>query len=1436
MSKLFDNGGHLGFTSNYFDKKFHGSSDDLISRDWAIDQLSIRQINGDYEVGREEIPNFGHNLLSSPNGKFLFVTHDDTWKSSDQGRIEGNVELYTVTETGTIFDIRLTGRQVLDNANSFSSSSYLGNRLRLLILDANDDYALIAVQYDAGTFWKSVVDGSGNRYAWLWRYPAGGANYLDYEIRISNDAAHTPSTSQLGGPNDPVKAGSINNKNEYIIGDLFRENSAGYQGEVHTNVGDPFPTIEISGAGRIAHSQQTLTQGAPFGHKTWYPPEIKNNFHGWGVSLSINDNADILIAQPRWSVPDDGLKTIGRVMLVNGREYVSTMTSDVEVFNLSQSTTAQWIYPRLDGNGLPLDGKYGTSAFDANGLKYPTPVQDLTDLSFGDRVKWLTKRSNKFIIGARMDNSAPGYLQMFKLSTNGYSLDSSSEDIYIPVKICTINNPIVDGMPDVLYNGTAQVGSWEDKKFGRIIEVDSDEQYLYTSSLSTHIRTGQVGNDPVAPDVGVVYVFKIEDLERNYTQPYDIITSDQGLTWFGSPTDIDYENDKFGHDIVTSNYAGLKRVFISSNDIVSSNGREGNIYAFKTSNKVSKKNSGIWSINSTAPSATLEPYIDNVSIPSSVDEGSNLQISFDAYNLVEGKLYHYHYIGYGPDENASNYADFGSVVSHSSSGFTAPSRNITGRLIQVRALADTTTEGPEVIENCRVIISGSSDVNEHWEHIGNIGPFSFTINDTSKNESVTPAMQASYNENVQFTVVVNTVNRDDTNLYWSIDRASGSTRNDASTDFDDNGGTIVRSGILKENSQIVNGEDIQYQLLGYISSGSTQATPKTTRDYLTEGSETFYLKVWEGGVPAEGNAGTLVAEQSFIVNDTSTDIIEFTMDSSFNEGDTVTVTFRSSRQLTNHWASIAGTTTPSEGPIDASDLTGFYGDVQMTYTGSTQFGDEPTVYSFTASWTIDSDQTTEGDEAFVVWITEGSAGPIGDALAFQTATVVDTSLTPVAGNLGLQPTNGIVNMSAGSYSNTTYTLYDITTEANAAGVNIGDTIRLVFRYHGFSNYFGDVQLDQIAIGDKVTSFASSTTSGNFIGYGQYQRSQSPSNVSDYSAVTWETLTTGTATGKWNVDAGGTPSSSTGLTTDYSGSSTQNYVYAEVSSQTYTQNNFMWLRSPELTWTEGSLAFRRAASGSTMGQLTVYIDKVADGGGGSGGGGGGGTDYSEFVSIGSATAAVDSDTYMGGTADYNGPYYVYTSNPTTNVGNGKRFYLAHKTTSPTTYFSDLPIGGVQHFNSSGTLLNSWIFYSQGGGSGSTWQTTTSTSITNISSGFSIAAETYGSIGSTATANIFSFATSTGSSNTGAAGGISSSFSSTAMEPGSAANSTVSSMAQIGTNFFMFRETSGSTLNSYGVARSPLFNVGTGDYFKIAYVITHPSTSRQDPDDCLFMMVR
>lgn len=158
----------------------------------------------------------------------------------------------------------------------------------------------------------------------------------------------------------------------------------------------------------------------------------------------------------------------------------------------------------------------------------------------------------------------------------------------------------------------------------------------------------------------------------------------------------------------------------------------------------------------------------------------------------------------------------------------------------------------------------------------------------------------------------------------------------------------------------------------------------------------------------------------------------------------------------------------------------------------------------------------------------------------------------------------------------------------------GATARLVFYYQSLavSNFYqGDLQLDDINIDGTLWTFETffpwQTTSGNIL-LSNFSNAQSAYNA---AASAFISVPTGTTSGRWNRDSGGTPSSITGLTTDHTlGNSSGFYLYAETSG---TAPYGFWLRSPTFTLSNSpTLDFWNARLGPAMGSCNVYLDVIS----------------------------------------------------------------------------------------------------------------------------------------------------------------------------------------------------------------------------------------------------
>ena len=121
----------------------------------------------------------------------------------------------------------------------------------------------------------------------------------------------------------------------------------------------------------------------------------------------------------------------------------------------------------------------------------------------------------------------------------------------------------------------------------------------------------------------------------------------------------------------------------------------------------------------------------------------------------------------------------------------------------------------------------------------------------------------------------------------------------------------------------------------------------------------------------------------------------------------------------------------------------------------------------------------------------------------------------------------------------------------------GQTGYIVYAYKTGTSFYQDIQFDEMSIDilGSTTDLAPDS--------GLWARNTSYTTSLSYPSFNWSnTIYTSTSTTYiWNLDAGGTPSSSTGGTRDASGSSTGKYLYFEGSYPNYSSSNrYYWFRT------------------------------------------------------------------------------------------------------------------------------------------------------------------------------------------------------------------------------------------------------------------------------------
>ena len=195
------------------------------------------------------------------------------------------------------------------------------------------------------------------------------------------------------------------------------------------------------------------------------------------------------------------------------------------------------------------------------------------------------------------------------------------------------------------------------------------------------------------------------------------------------------------------------------------------------------------------------------------------------------------------------------------------------------------------------------------------------------------------------------------------------------------------------------------------------------------------------------------------------------------------------------------------------------------------------------------------------------------------------------------------------------------------------------------------------------------------------------------------------------------------------------------------------------------------------------------------------------------------------SDYTGAYDV--SETEIGLSGSYRLYIGIKITSSVTFYNDICIAGVQVLNSSNSVKETWIFNTT---SGDNWETHDEQLSGSSTSGFPITPSTasgksYTDISTSSGVDKFSYASSTGSYYTGAAGGIS----------GDTGTFTVGNgkISQVGSANYLYREASGSTAYSGVVMQSPAITLASGDKIRVAHLMVGPSNYQMNADDSLYL---
>ena len=467
-------------------------------------------------------------------------------------------------------------------------------------------------------------------------------------------------------------------------------------------------------------------------------------------------------------------------------------------------------------------------------------------------------------------------------------------------------------------------------------------------------------------------------------------------------------------------------------------------------------------------------------------------------------------------------------------------------LIPIAYVADSRTEAGAVEEYTLTLDSTDSLGNS----TGSLSNYGY-INDTSKAVSFSiPAWASSINEGDTTNIQLDVYNSTQT-MYWTID---GTT-----SDFNAVSGSTTYSSTYSSGNDTVYVHSIS---ITAKNDGSSEASGYAIGD-------TFTLSVRTGSTsgPVVETAGPIG------VYDTSKTLlygVYATSDTTPDEGTTPWVDFYvTNTSPTMYWSIDSGT----------SDFDTASGSVNY-YTTSAGYPTAipyDTAYIYRVNLSVTADDTTEGNENHTIRFRSGSTS--GTIQASQTLTVQDTSQDPPPPAAGGDPElSGVLLTRSGQYSTTSWE-NNISIDLSSY---VGSTGRLVFYYESNTSFRGDLQLDNINLNGTTYTFTSSndgfeTTSVDTNSIGS-------ETTAHYESLSFSSVPTSTNGYAWNRDAGGTPSSSTGLTVDASGSSTGYYLYPETS---ITHPASYWLRSPEVTLTTGTCSISCARYGSNIGTLKVY---------------------------------------------------------------------------------------------------------------------------------------------------------------------------------------------------------------------------------------------------------
>jgi hypothetical protein len=211
----------------------------------------------------------------------------------------------------------------------------------------------------------------------------------------------------------------------------------------------------------------------------------------------------------------------------------------------------------------------------------------------------------------------------------------------------------------------------------------------------------------------------------------------------------------------------------------------------------------------------------------------------------------------------------------------------------------------------------------------------------------------------------------------------------------------------------------------------------------------------------------------------------------------------------------------------------------------------------------------------------------------------------------------------------------------------------------------------------------------------------------------------------------------------------------------------------------------------------------------------------------------SSSYISTPSDTTSYYNVMDVVVPSTYSGSARIYVGSKVTASTTFYNDNTVAGIQILNSAATSILRADIFSSGTES---YETTTVATSAQSSAGYPITlsaatALTYSSIANGSTVNRWNRATSTGSSYTGMADGISTGYETTILMTPDSADYT--QIAQSSGTYYVYTETSGSTRFTGMTMRSPAYTFSGGEIIRVCFQFTSRSGYSFNPNDSLFV---